>query len=159
MFDKLSITFRAGGFRHARNVQNVKRTRTFQTDRLSFFDCEISCIVNISNITTVINNLQHEVRSTRTIGSLAKHLTTQRRARRSKFKHHVIAAAQSNIVSRVVERKLSLRHNTVCAYRMRVSQTVDLCERGHVTVFHLVFLASASVVRLPCQCCQLVYTQ
>jgi len=53
--------------------------------------------------------------------------------------------AQSSTASHVVEHQLSLQHNIVRAYRMRVSQPVNLCvhARGHVTVFiqHLVFFA------------------
>jgi len=35
----------------------------------------------------------------------------------------------------VVDRRLSLRHSTVCAYRMRVSHPANLYGRDHVTVF------------------------
>jgi len=47
---------------------------------------------------------------------------------------------QSNIASHVLERQLWLRHNTLCAYRMRVNLCVRT--RGHVTVFieHLIFV-------------------
>ena len=45
------------------------------------------------------------------------------------------------ITPHVVEHQLSLRHNTVCAYLMRVSQSVNSCAhtRGHVTleIFYL----------------------
>jgi len=56
---------------------------------------------------------------------------------------------QSNTASHVVERRLSLQHNILCVYRMRVSQPVNLCVRAHdhVTVFIQNFV----------QCCQMCY--